>query len=530
MKSMKDQKITQEYYTPIQLKLPLNFEKIIKFSDPVYSFNEVMNHIDLNKYFVDKEHKIGRPRYDREKLLKIVLFAFMENGYQSLRQIEKLCETDIRFMWILDETNPPCFNTIKNFINDDLTESIQSIFDDINKYIFKEQKVDTNHVYMDGTKIKANAGNYTWVWKKSCIRNRNKVFEKVTKTIEKMNEVTAMYKRVKFDILQEYEVQYLNFILQTFLSETNTNTNNFVFGKGKRKSQNQRLYEEMKSFLDRLIKYSDCIKTCGDHRNSYSKTDKDATFMRVKTDYMGNDQLLPCYNLQVVACDEYIAYYDIFPFASDVSCFQALMNGFNKKYGFYPEYPVADAGYGSFNNYLFCEEKGMKKFMKFTMFAKETKNKKYYNDPYRAINFDINEDGYMVCPNNKKFNFLRTYPIKGNKYGRTEEFYQCEDCTGCSHRENCHKSKYNRVVRINEELTKFNKEVIDNLNSTHGALLRMNRSIQAEGVFGEIKWNRGYNRFRRKGLKRVSLEIGLISCGFNLHKFHISKLKFQNVA
>ena len=136
----------------------------------------------------------------------------------------------------------------------------------------------------------------------------------------------------------------------------------------------------------------------------------------------------------------------------------------------------------------------------------------------------------MVCPNGKRFYFLRTVPVKGNKFGRMEERYQCEDCTGCPYREKCHKSAKNRIVHINEELTKFHSEVLSNLNCVHGALLRMNRSIQAEGTFGSIKWNKGYKRLRRRGIEGVVLELGLISCGFNLYKYHLKKMAMQEAA
>ena len=162
--------ITEVYYTPIQLKLPVDFEKIIEIDDPVYSFNEVMNHIDLQKYFVVKDYKKGRPGYDRVKLLKIVLFAVMEFGYCSVRQIRKLCKTDIRFMWLLDDEEAPSHMTIQNFIHDELSVSLEEIFHDINSYIFAKESVDLQHAYIDGTKIEANANKYTWVWKKSCLK------------------------------------------------------------------------------------------------------------------------------------------------------------------------------------------------------------------------------------------------------------------------------------------------------------------------------------------------------------------------
>lgn len=253
--------------------------------------------------------------------------------------------------------------------------------------------------------------------------------------------------------------------------------------------------------------------------------------MRVKQDYMGNDQLLPSYNVQIGICDEYIAVMDVKQFASDMECFIPLMEKFRKQYGHYPKYPVADAGYGSLNNYLYCEENGMEKYMKFTMFEKTVKDEKYRTNPYRAVNFKSEEDGTLLCPNGKHFHFLKSVPIRGNKYGRTEELYQCEDCSNCPHRSQCYKGKSDqRVVRLNRELTSIHEDVLENLRSIKGALLCMNRSIQAEGVFGIIKWDRSYKRAFRRGLNYVLLEFGLISCGFNLYKFHNKKMAAINAA
>ena len=160
----------QRYSTTYQLKLPLEISTIIEVSDPVYTFCEVMEHIDLRKYLVTEEHKTGRKRYDPEILLKVILFAFMERGYASVREIEKLCKTDIRFMWLLQENKAPSFMTIDNFMNNCLLDNIDNIFAEINQYIFSNENVDINHVYIDGTKIIANANKYSWVWKKSCIK------------------------------------------------------------------------------------------------------------------------------------------------------------------------------------------------------------------------------------------------------------------------------------------------------------------------------------------------------------------------
>jgi len=519
---------TSKYVTTKQLKLPLDLERIIDISDPVYTFSEVIDHIDLNKFFAGGNCKMGRPRCDCEKLLKVVLFAFAENGYCSLRTIEKFCKTDIRYMWLLDDMPAPTFATFGNFIKKDLNSSIDDIFKAINEYIFDKDNVDLSHIYIDGTKIVANANRYSWVWKKSCITNRDKVFLKVSTLLDDMSsDVIGL--GVHFEKRTEYAIEYLEQILELYKSTLKIDTETFTSGRGHRKSLYQRKYQKLEDYIIRLKKYAKSIEICGDTRNSYSKTDQGATFMRLKSDYMGNDQLLPAYNLQLGICDEYIAVADVKQYASDMDCFAPLMDSFNDIYGKYPKYPVADAGYGSYNNYLFCEEHGMEKYMKFTMFAKETGNKKYHNNPYRAVNFKKDENGLPVCPNDKSFIFKCSKPVKGNKYGRTEEIYECESCEGCPFKQDCApKASGNRSIRMNRELTSIHEEVINNLNSIQGALLRMNRSIQSEGTYGIIKWDRSYTRAYRKGLESVILEIKLISCGFNLYKYH-NKKKRQGI-
>ena len=516
-------KISKTYSTPKQLKLPLDLERLINISDPVYTFCDVMDHIDLTTYFVEgKGYKTGRPRCDTEKLLKVILFAFMEHGVSSLRDIEKLCRNDIRYMYLLDGMKAPSFATFGNFIRNELASSIEQIFNDINEYIFDVEQVDLEHTYIDGTKMEANANRYTWVWKKSCIKNRDKTFEKISVLIDEMNTQVLNYQGIKLEKREEYSIEYLETVLDNYASATNLDFATFVYGKGHRKTTEQRQYEKLLEYKNKLKEYANHIKTCGESRNSYSKTDKSATFMRVKRDYMGNDQLLPAYNVQVAVCDEYIAVIDVKPYASDMDCFVPLMEKFNTTYGHYPKYPVADAGYGSYNNYIYCEEHNMEKFMKFTMFEKETKDKKYHSNPYRAVNFKKDDKGNLICPYGREFKYKYDRHAKGNKYGRTEEIYECEDCSDCPYKPECcpKRTKGNREIYLNRELTSMHQEVINNLNSIHGALLCMNRSIQAEGTFGIIKWDRSYKRLFRRGEKAVMLELTLISCGFNLYKFH----------
>ena len=269
----------QEYYTAYQLKLPVEIEKIIEISDPVYSYSEVMDHIDLNKYLTIEERRPGRLRYDQKTLLKIILFAFMENGYASVREVEKYCKTDIRYMWLLQDNPPPSHMAIDNFMNKTMLENIDRIFADVNEYIFQKEQVDLNHVYIDGTKISANACKYSWVWKKSCEKNRIKHFVKITELLENMNAGTVLL-GVKFDIREEYAIEYLEEILKKYIELVGFDPGKAVHGKGNHKTSEQRLIEKFSEYIERLKKYAERIEICGNDRNSYSKTDHDTTFMR----------------------------------------------------------------------------------------------------------------------------------------------------------------------------------------------------------------------------------------------------------
>lgn len=258
-----------------------------------------------------------------------------------------------------------------------------------------------------------------------------------------------------------------------------------VNGKGKRKTVLQRTYENLKAITDKLREYAYKIDVCGEGRNSYSKTDSDATFMRMKTDYMGNTALLPAYNWQVVTAGEIILYGLTSQSAADNTAFIPLMEKHNKIFGRYPEKAVADAGYGN-----------------------------------------------PVCPNNKKFIKLYDKPIKKNIDHRTEEVYVCESCEGCPFKDRCFKAKNetaNRIININKTLTSYHQEVIENLASEEGIQLRKIRSSMSEGTFGIIKQDYSFHRLTRISMKKVNLEFYLIMLGFNLAKYHNVKSRVNHL-
>lgn len=516
--------LTENYSNPKQAVLPILIREYLDICDPVLTFDRFMGEIELEKYLKKvPKHYTGRLRYNPVNMLKTVLFGFMTNGYISLRELEDQCKVNLRFMYLM-EHETPSYRTFGYFINEVINDSVEDIFNDINKKIFDTENVDLQHLYIDGSKFEANANKYTWVWKKATEKSRFRLFDKITHLFEEINEELSCT-GVQLSINSEYAPDYILKAAEKYAETWQIDQSQFVFGKGHRKTIQQRHYEKLKEYAEKLGEYVEKINICGEGRNSYSKTDHSATFMRIKTDYMGNDQLLPAYNVQIGVADEYIAVIDVNQYRSDMDCFVPLMKRFYEIYGFYPKYPVADAGYGSYNNYIFCEQNGLEKYMKFPMFKKETTDQKYHEDPFRAVNFPIGEDGIMRCPNGKAFHLQYRQHVRGNEYGRQEEVYQCEDCTGCPYAEKCKKTDKNRTVRINRELTSMHQEVIENLESIHGALLRMNRSIQAEGTFGIMKNDRSYKRIVRRGIDSVRLEVFLVSIGQNLQKYYNKQMR-----
>lgn len=516
----------QLYNNTIQMKLPLKVEILINPTDPVVTFKEVMEGVNLNKYLIsNSKDERGRDGYDPEVLLKIVLFAFMIN-VRSTRKIEALCKNDIRFMYLGDEIQPTHM-TICNFINNYLLNSIENISNDITKYIVEKQHIDVSTVFIDGTKIEAFPNKYTWVWKNACITSRNRQFKHLSDLFHKINNSSILEPGLAFEIKETYSIEELEKNKEYLNSIIDKESIKFVYGQGHRKEEIQIFYEKLCAIIEKLKEYAEKIDNCGAHRNSYSKTDLDATFMRMKTDYMGNTALLPAYNWQLVSAGEIILYAMTSQFASDNKCFIPLMEKYKTIYGKYPSNAVADAGYGNCETYAYCEEHKIGKYMKFATWEKETHDKKFHEDIFRSVNFKIDSEGHPICPNNKKFFKIKDTVIPGNKDKRTEEKYQCESCSGCPLREKCHKGDGNRIINVNRTLTKYHKEVIDNLASPKGIEYRTTRSYMAEGAFGVIKQDYNYKRISRVSLNKVNLEFYLIIIGFNLAKYHNLKYRMN---
>jgi len=488
----------QDYFNPKQLKLPLSFDIKIPFDSEVRTFDEVCRRIDLKKYVV-AETKVGRIGYNPVNMLKLILFCQMEN-ITSLREMAKAAQHDIRIMWLTDELKPS-HQAISMFMKYRLKAHIENIFYDLNQYIIDKEKMDTSILYIDGTKIEANANKYTFIWKGSVEKFRDKLYTKITKQIIKLND-HYQEMGIFFSVYDTYDADYLKRILDVLKKDIERSEMAFVHGKGHRKTTLQKDYEMMFDYVSKLEAYTRSIEMIGPNRNSCAKTDHDATFMHMKEDYMRNGQLKAGYNVQIGVSSEYIFHLDIFQDRNDYQTFIPFLEGYKKAYGFYPEYPVADAGYGGLNNYRYLKMHDMKLYQKYNMFSKDTTDKKRMQDPYFTLNLVKDGQDY-IAKNGERLTFKYT-----NRRGN--DVYELPN---------------GKTKEIHDENMAYQKEVIENLQSKLGITLRTQRSIQVEGAFGIIKEQLGFRRFKRRGIQNVKFEFYLIAIGYNLKKFHNKKYR-----
>lgn len=496
---MQSKQLNQEYFNLKQLKLPLSLDIKIPFDSEVRTFDEVFSKLEIDKYLKYPKDARGRIGYNPHQMLKLILFCQMEK-IQSLRDMAKAARNDIRIMWLTDELMPS-HQTIKTFMDKYLVDGIDNIFYELTKYLIKKENIDTSIVFIDGTKIESVANKYSFTWRGSVEKFRDKLYTKITKQINQLN-LRYQGTDVCFNIHEIYDAKYLLSIKAFLNKEIEIHKISFVEGKGKRKTPLQRDYEHISDYITKLNEYQSHLSMMGPDRNSYARTDKDATFMHMKEDHMRNSQLKPGYNIQIGVADEYILHMDIYSDRSDYKTLIPFLEGFKQRYDYYPKYPVADAGYGGLVNYRYLKLNNMALYQKYGMYSKDTSDKKRMNDPYFVFNLNKEGNDYR-SPNGDTLKYLYT-----NKKGN--EVYELPNG---KHKE------------INNENLEYQKEVIKNLKSPLGIDLRIQRSIQVEGAFGVIKEAFNIRRFRRRGTVNVKMEFYLTAIGYNLRKFYNRKYR-----
>ena len=515
--------INNSAYQP-SFQFPLNFvyEDSIPEDDISRTVKEIVEGVNVFKFInFSRRNSYG---YDGIRMLECLFLAFTLDGYASTRKLADYCKYDIRFQFIMDGETPSHM-AFQRFIQNDLLMSIEDIFVELNKYIEKHDDINTDILYIDGSKWEANANKMTFVWMRATQKYVAKRWKQVMERLKKFNAYCEEENiPIRFSILKEYSFDYLFEIVEEIEKIINAKGIEYKHGRGQKKHPLQRFQEGFKNDAIMLWKYS-MYYEIADGRNSFSKTDPDATFMHMKYDYYNNTNVFkPGYNVQIGSSDGYIRHVYISSDGADMKTYIPFMEGYQLAYGELPKKTPADAGYGSYENYRFCDEHGIELYMKYPMHRKE-QEKITDKNRFRRYNMEMNDRGEIICPEGHPFVFEKQRIETRGRYAKNLETYRNQNCEKCSMRQKCTKSKKGRTVIRNRLLEKYQDQVKENLSTDEGKELMKQRSIQSEGIFGQLKQDKEFDRLHRRGATGVKLEFLLVCIGHNIRKYHTRKLQ-----
>ncbi len=518
--------ILRQNYTsfsrPYQLKLPLEIGHIIPDNDCVRLLGQFVEELDLSDLY-STYSRVKENQVSPRQMLKIMLYAYHEGNYSS-RGIEKACKRDINYMYLLEGRSAPDHATIARFRSIHFAEVAEKYLAMSVNYLMELGEISGKEIFIDGTKIEANANKYTFVWKKSVTKSQAKLLEKMALLVQECVETYGL-KKIWHGQVKE---KHLEKVIRQLYPIKEDEGIEFVHGSGKRKTQLQRHVEELEEASDRLKEYSRKLSILGE-RNSYSKTDPDATFMRMKEDAMLNGQLKPAYNLQLGVDSGYISWLTLSPRPTDTMTLIPFLKGLEASLGHRYPVVVADAGYESEENYSFLEDHKMAAVIKPANYE-ISKTRKYKKDISRKENMPYDLEGdYYTCMNGCKLKAC--YTKKRNTasgYVRQETVYRCDDCLGCPHKSECIKGKNWKVpeeerfktLSVSRKFERQRKECLERIVSDEGVQLRVNRSIQAEGAFALWKEDQKFRQFLCRGQANVYAESVLMAIAQNIGNLH----------
>lgn len=498
----------KQYNQNQQFLLPPSLDEMISQSHPVRTLSKIIDEIDISEIEANYQSQ-GASSYNPRMLLKVIIYAYMNNVYSS-RRIEALLEENIYYMW-LSGMQKPEHNTINRFRSTRLSSGLKEVFSKLVILFHKSGILDIKEIYTDGTKLEANANKYSFVWGKSIQRRREKILSQVNELWKYATEVC------KAELLDVRPTSWET-ITSENISETITEINNSLLEKKIDPKVRAKLTRIKKSWPEQLQKYEESEKILNG-RNSYSKTYTDAIFMRMKEDHMKNGQLKPGYNWQISTNNQIIVNYSIHQTAGDTSSLIEHLESYKSLYGEYPETLTADAGYGSHENYQYAEDNAIEAFIKYNYFHKE-QQRKWREDISKSDNLYYNkdEDAYY-CPMGQRMEKIgERQSTSQNGYLQILSRYRAKNCDGCPLLSSCHNSLGNRSIEINQEARRLREQAKERLNSEEGIIKRSRRPIEPETVFGNIKQNKQFRRFLLRGKAKVEIEVGLLSIAHNLSK------------
>ncbi len=500
--------------------LPMDLDTLIPENHMVRVVDRAIEAMDL-KPLLYRYPGGGTSAYHPLMMLKVIVYAYADKIYSS-RKIAKATRENINFMWLTGNVQLD-FMTINRFRSERLAGIMDEIFTEVVDLLLREKYIKYESYFLDGTKIEANAGKYSWVWGKNTARYKENLKKKIKEHL------------VLIDILEQEEAEeYGTSDLPELGNGKPIGSESIREAAAKideRLSENPRDKELKKAkkaiekdYLPRMEKYEKQEEILEDRR-SYSKTDTDATFMRMKEDHMKNGQLKPGYNVQIGTENQFVTGYSIHRRPGDTNCMKPHLENLKEQRGKLPKSITADAGYGSEENYEYLEEEKVEHFVKYNTFHKE-KTKKWKNDATRVQNwYYVAERDEYICGYGRYLGFLYEKKQKNdNGYESLVRVYECEDCSGCPYREKCVKGSQpdaNRRIYINPRLNELKEIARANLDSEKGLEMRSKRPVEVESAFGNIKGNFGVRRFMLRGLEKVKIEWGLYSIAHNMRKMTI---------
>lgn len=467
----------------------------------------IIDRLDISE--IEKGYKGGgTSSYNPRMLLKVIVYAYLNNVYSG-RQMEKLLVENIAYMW-LSGMQRPDFRTINIFRSKRLAGKFDGIFTQIVRLLNEEGLVSLKVQYIDGTKIESAANKYTFVWKGSTEKNKARLEAGVKSVLETAEKA--------LNIENADEEQELT---ADDMARRAENILNKMDGEGISDRKMRKAVEKVRTEkAPKMRGYEEKLEILG-NRNSYSKTDPDATFMRMKEDAMNNGQTKPGYNIQISTENQYITNYGIFWRPTDQGTLIPFLESFKERYGRQSGEVCADSGYGSEQNYEYMFGEGITPYVKYNMFHAEDKRKRREN-PFLVPNLYYNaEEDYYVCPMGQHMEHTADVTVVSDLgYESRISKYRAQNCTGCPLRGLCYKGAADRrVIEVNHKNNAYRSEVKRLLTSGRGLYHRSNRPIEPEAVFGDIKFNHGFKRFRLKSNDKVKVEFGLVALAHNLRKY-----------
>lgn len=494
---------------------PQRLDKDIAENDPVRVVDTVIDGLRLDN-FKKLYKERGRSPYHPKMMLKVIIYGYMNNLY-SCRKIETALKRDIHFIWLAGYEQPD-FNTINRFRNRVKVE-INEVFTQLVIVLAEKGFITLDVEYIDGTKIESKANKYTFVWRKSTEKNRTKLIGKINTLLEQIDESIAQE-----NVNAEYEDRqdFTPTELKDIAEELNRSLENDPAPETKKQKEElkerKRQIKQLREHADKLGEYDEKLRILGD-RNSYSKTDHDATFMRMKEDAMNNGQTKPGYNLQIGTENQFILDFGLFQTPGDPLTMIPFYKSFLNRYGRLPQTGVADSGYGSEENYRFMEEAGIEAYVKYNWFHREQRMH-YEPNPFSVQALYYNADGdYYVCPMGQHMERIGTVRSKNESGYVTESAqYKARRCEGCPLRGSCFKAKGDRIIEVNHRLNEYRRKARERLTSEDGLKHRGRRCIEPEAVFGQMKYDMAYKRFRHFGMDKVKMDFAFFAIAFNLKK------------